>query len=134
MAGKRFDLRRWEWDGPHKLESGISPEQIRAAGPEAWLQARAHHECPGAGAGYPPLPDVQQCELLRFEPASNSLPRLGCSKIEIPQALFFATAKFYVEADNAILVTNGNNGDVARQIVFRTDNLLRSLRHIRGVS
>src|SRR6266852_1097214 len=47
--------------------------------------------------------------------------------------LFLATADAQVEADNAVLVTGANDGNVAIEIVLPLNNLLRTLRNIGGV-
>lgn len=47
--------------------------------------------------------------------------------------LFFAAAYSNVEADYSVLVTDSDHGNIASDVVFHLDNLLRRLRHVGAV-
>src|SRR5260221_16121 len=46
--------------------------------------------------------------------------------------LALAAPDFYIEADYPVLVAYGHDGNISRDIVFRADDLLRSLGHVGG--
>src|SRR5947209_20272106 len=48
--------------------------------------------------------------------------------------LALAAAYFHVETDHAILVANGYDRNILRDVVFRANDLLRRLRHAGRIS
>src|SRR5438309_6768313 len=47
--------------------------------------------------------------------------------------LSFATPDFHVKADHAILVSDGHNRNISRDVIFRANDLLGGLRNVGGV-
>ena len=45
-------------------------------------------------------------------------------------SLFLAFSDFDVEADNAVLITEGDNGNAAGHVVFELNNLLQCHRYV----
>src|SRR5260370_1434688 len=57
----------------------------------------------------------------------------ACTAMPEAAGLSLATPDFHVEANHAILVADGHNRNTSRDVIFRTNDLLRGLRNVCGV-
>src|ERR1700730_7140048 len=128
MAGRSSGFRQWEWGGLRTPVICIPQRRTRGVESATWLRERAHRECPGSGAAIPPYAGVQRNTGLVPQCLELTSALLDATRVlQVQTALPFAAPDFHVEAHYAILVADGHNGNVFRDIVLGANDLLRSL-------
>src|ERR1019366_308555 len=128
-AERSSALRQWAKDDLHTPDLDNVQARIRGAAPATWhpAPARRPHRAPAVGT----RPCAAASARMRQFRQKNSC---GRTLHPVRTILFLALSNADIEAHHAVLIARAHHRNIAIDVVFALNDLLRTLRNVGAVS